>query len=75
MLEFYCKGCHNSTTATSGVILDNYSGVKTVAANGKLLGVIKRLPGFPAMPKNGNKLSDCQIRQLEKWIAAGAQNN
>ena len=75
MLSFYCKGCHNATTASSGVVLDNYNGVKTVAGDGRLMAVIRRLPGFPAMPQGGNKLSDCQITQVEKWIAAGAQNN
>jgi hypothetical protein len=75
MLDLTCKGCHNSTSASAGVNLDNYAGVNAVATNGKLLSVIKQLPGYPAMPKGGTKLSDCQIRQVELWISAGAQNN
>jgi len=27
------------------------------------------------MPQNGNKLSDCNITKIEKWITAGAPNN
>lgn len=75
MLNFYCKGCHNSSSASSGVILDNYVGVRTVASDGRLLNVIKHISGFPAMPQGGNKLSDCQISQIEKWVAAGALND
>lgn len=75
LLNQYCKGCHNSVASSGGVKLDHYSGVAAVVSNGKLLGVIKHQPGFPAMPQGGNKLTDCQIRQVEKWIAAGALNN
>ena len=75
MRNFYCKGCHSSADPQSGVALDNYNVVKAVASDGRLVGVIKRLPGFPAMPSNGNKLSYCKIRQVEKLISAGAQNN
>jgi hypothetical protein len=31
--------------------------------------------GYSAMPKGGNKLADCQITQVQKWIQAGALNN
>jgi hypothetical protein len=27
------------------------------------------------MPKGGKKLSDCEIKQFEKWINAGAKND
>lgn len=75
LLSKNCRGCHNSVTASSGVNLDNYAGVKAVADNGQLIGAVKHLPGFPAMPQGGQQLSACQIRQLEKWIAAGTLNN
>jgi len=75
LLNQYCKGCHNTTGASGGVNLDNYNGVKTVAASGRLMNVITHRPGVPAMPQGGNKLSDCQIKQVEKWISAGALNN
>lgn len=75
LLNFYCKGCHNSKTSSTGVILDNYNDVRTVATNGQLLGAIRQSPGFAAMPQGGNKLSDCQVRQVENWIASGALND
>lgn len=75
MMNTYCKGCHNSASPSGGVVLDSYTGVKGIADNGKLVGVVKRLSGFSPMPQGGNSLSTCQITQIEKWIAAGTQNN
>jgi hypothetical protein len=49
--------------------------VRTVALNGKLYGSIAHQAGFSPMPKNGAKLSDCEITQVQRWIAAGSLNN
>jgi len=70
-----CKGCHNPNFLSSGLDLTNYNSVKTIALNGKMIGVVDHQSGFPAMPKGGNKLSDCKITQIRKWINAGALNN
>ena len=73
--ETYCKGCHNPASLGGGIDLSTYASLKVQATNGKYLGSIKHGTGFFAMPKGGSKLSDCQIRQVEKWIQAGMQNN
>ena len=75
LMNTYCKGCHNPASLGGGVDLSTYTGVKTSALNGGLLGSIKHATGYSAMPKGGNKLPDCQIRQVEKWIQAGTPNN
>ncbi|MEO7291790.1 MAG: hypothetical protein ABIW34_01720 [Ginsengibacter sp.] len=75
VLTAYCVGCHAGANAPLGVSLDTYSGVKTQAFNGKLFGTINHSSGFIPMPKNGNKLSDCNIAKIRVWIAAGAPNN
>lgn len=75
MNDTYCKGCHNPASLGGGIDLSTYASIKIQAANGKYLGSIKHSTGFFAMPKGGSKLSDCQIRQVEKWIQAGMQNN
>lgn len=75
MNDTYCKGCHNPASLGGGIDLSTYASLKVQAANGKYLGSIKHSIGFFAMPKGGSKLSDCQIRQVEKWIQAGMQNN
>lgn len=71
----YCTGCHSGAAAPKGIQLDNYNGVQAVAANGQLLGAVRHDAGYTPMPQGGNKLSDCEIRQIEKWIATGMQNN
>lgn len=70
-----CVGCHNPSSLGGSVDLSTYTGVKTVASNGKLYGSITQQPGYSAMPKNAAKLSDCEIKQFQKWINAGALNN
>jgi hypothetical protein len=63
------SGCH-VTSATIGA-LSTFAESKQKAMEGKIVGAIKREAGFSPMPKVGNKLSDCEISQIEAWIAAG----
>lgn len=75
VLTAYCTGCHSGANSPLGINLDNYTSVKTQAVNGNLLGTITHGSGFIPMPKNGNKLSDCNIAKIKKWITGGAPNN
>jgi len=78
ILTSYCYSCHAAAPATAsggGIVLDNYNGVQVQAQNGKLLGDLSHTSGFNFMPLGGNKLSDCKIAQVRKWIEAGARNN
>jgi mono/diheme cytochrome c family protein len=70
-----CIGCHSGAGASGGINLDSYTGVDAVAQNGKLYGSISRLPGYSAMPQSGNKMSNCDIQKLKKWIDSGSPNN
>lgn len=76
ILDINCVSCHNGTISNGGVNLDNYSNVKALADNGKLLGVIDHQPGFKSMPPApASKLDDCTIDKIENWLKEGAQNN
>ena len=75
ILSQSCVGCHLSDSPSGNVILDSYEAVKIHADNGKLYGSINHNSGFSPMPKDGNKLSDCQISQIKAWIEAGSPNN
>ena len=75
IINTHCKGCHNPSFISGGLDLTTYASVRAIALNGKLMGSVDHLPGFPAMPKGGTKLSDCKITQIRKWIAAGSPNN
>ncbi|TKK67673.1 cytochrome c [Ilyomonas limi] len=75
ILEANCYSCHGNGNVNGGVTLDSYTGVKLVADNGLLIGVITHAPGYPPMPDGGGKLSDCDINKIKDWINRGASNN
>ncbi|WP_235296056.1 hypothetical protein [Portibacter marinus] len=62
-----CTGssCHGSNTGRS---MANYADAVNYAKQGRILGAIKREAGFSPMPKNGAKLAQCKIDQIEAWI-------
>jgi len=60
---------------SGGFSYETYDGVVLAVNSGRFLGAVKQQAGFVKMPQVGNKLSDCEIRQIEKWIAAGMQHN
>ncbi len=70
-----CVGCHNPNSLGGNIDLSTYNGVKAVAVNGKLYGSVAQTAGYSPMPKNSPKLSDCEIKQIQKWVNAGSPNN
>lgn len=75
LMNTYCKGCHNPASLGGGIDVSTYASVKSIALDGRLLGSITHAAGFKAMPQGSSKFSDCKIKQVQKWIAAGAANN
>lgn len=75
ILDVYCNGCHAGSQPQGSINYNTYAGVKATVDNTSLLGSIRRDRGYVAMPKNGSKIPECKIRQIEKWIAEGAKNN
>lgn len=70
-----CVGCHTGISGGGGIDLSTYTGVRTVALNGHLVGTVTHAAGYSPMPLGGAMLSDCNITQIEKWVASGAANN
>ena len=75
IMDSRCVGCHNPSSAGGGIDLSSYTGVKTMAQTGQLMGSITGQSGYSPMPRNSSRLSDCQITQIQKWVDAGALNN
>ena len=76
ILNANCYTCHSGTAINgSGIKLDTYNGISAQAKFGNLLQVIEHVPGYSFMPKNGNKLSNCDINKIKAWINNGALNN
>lgn len=74
IIDTYCVGCHQTKAAQGSVILDNYTFIKNYVANQKLWHVVNYHVGYVGMPQN-QKLGNCQIEAIKKWIIAGAINN
>jgi hypothetical protein len=64
--------CHQSSTSTGGyVLLNTKTSVQTAINDGLFIESIRHDVGVKAMPKNGGKLSDCEVGVIEKWMATG----
>ncbi len=74
IIEASCTGCHSGTSPSFGIRIETYADVQALAANGELLSVINQTNGKPLMPP-GTPLSDCEKKQIEKWINEGMQDN
>lgn len=70
-----CLGCHNSNNASGGILLNTHANVVASVKDNTLLGSIRHESGFAAMPQFTAKLSDCDIKKVEKWINAGMLDN
>jgi uncharacterized membrane protein len=75
ILQANCYSCHGNGRTENGVSLDGYENVKKQADNGKLIGTITHAAGYPPMPNNLPKLSDCDINKITDWMDRGAINN
>lgn len=75
LMDLKCNGCHSGSTPSANLNLTLYSALKSIALNGKLMGVISHQNGFSPMPKGGAKLPDCEIKAVDIWVKAGAPQN
>lgn len=75
ILQTACYSCHTVSNPSGGIPMATYATDKAIAVNGKLYGSINHAAGYSPMPKGGNKLSNCQLATIKKWIDAGSLNN
>ena len=78
IINLHCGSCHSSTTGQlygRGIVLDTYEGFQKEAKDGKLLANIKQGPGSNPMPKDGTKLSPCDINIIQQWLEKGSPDN
>lgn len=75
IIQTRCQGCHSGGSPQGGISLTTHDQIKTVAVGGQLYGAVSHAPGFTPMPYNGNKIPDCEIAQIRKWIEDGTPNN
>ncbi len=67
------SGCHNTVNRQSGLDLNSYTDIESIAKDNRLH---DRIMGnqVAIMPPSG-MLSQCDIDKILKWVRNGAQNN
>ncbi len=78
ILETRCYTCHNAANAKvkgANIILDSYTKLSEAIDNNSLISSIKQDGNASAMPKNSNKLTECQISGFETWVFEGKKDN
>jgi mono/diheme cytochrome c family protein len=72
-----CQGCHNdnSPPAHLGVKLQSHAEIVFEINKGRLIHSVKQEPGYLPMPKYQPKLTECELKQIQKWMDAGMPNN
>jgi len=77
LMENYCIECHKGNTPDGDISIENYDDIVKIAKDGSLSGTIKFEQGYYPMPPppDYNKMSDCEILQIEIWIKNGMPNN
>ena len=75
IVQATCKGCHSGNTPGGGIQLIDYATIAAAVNGNRFLGSIEQLQGFSAMPKNGLKLSNCNIAKFKKWKHDGTPHN
>jgi uncharacterized membrane protein len=75
LLNARCNNCHAGTSPSAGIKLNTHAEVMKYVNNGSLMGSINHSSGFSAMPKNGSKMSACDINKIQSWIDSGASDN
>jgi hypothetical protein len=66
-----CLPCHSIANQFGGVILAVLDSARIPARNGLLLKAVTHEQSVIPMPKGGEKLSDCEIAKIRRWIFLG----
>jgi hypothetical protein len=69
-----CYSCHG-TPLNSGAPFNLETHANVVAHQDRLLGALKHENGYAQMPLGKPQLSQCEINQVQAWLAAGAPDN
>ena len=75
IIQNRCFGCHSGASPSGGIRLESHANLVAVANSGELMGAIRHEAGFSPMPQNGQKLSDCNITQIQLWVNDGTPDN
>lgn len=74
ILQNNCFSCHTGSAPSGGFDMAQFQEIKNRAVSGILSDAINHR-GNLKMPYNLPKLSDCDIKKIDAWITAGANEN
>lgn len=69
-----CNPCHVFSSG-NGVITSDFTNLKFIVSNGKLVRDVNWIAGADLMPKGGQKLSPCLLAKINVWVKNGTLNN
>lgn len=69
------SGCHGGDAMSNPLFMDSYESLKIYIDANRLMGSLRHQNGFSPMPKQGEKLSNCELLKIDSWLVQGAQNN
>lgn len=75
IIDNRCYACHATGIELGNVDLEDFTSLKTYVDNETLLKSIKHEAGISPMPQGAEKMPDCEISKIEKWITNGALND
>lgn len=77
IFNLHCNNtnCHGGAFPQGRINLTVYNRILEVVEDNRLVGSINHAVGFDPMPLHSNKLSDCEIFDIEHWIDQGALEN
>lgn len=75
ILNKNCVICHGPELSQFGVRHDSYAAELVVVNDGRLRKVINDEDPSTRMPKDRDKLSECELKLINKWIDNGAPEN
>jgi hypothetical protein len=81
ILSTFCVSCHPSPGSSKIPNLTTATAIQSEVTNfpGRFLGAIMHVAPYNTevtkMPQGRAKLPDCYIKQIKKWVEAGAPNN
>jgi len=74
ILQNNCISCHSGPAPSGGFSMSVFQEIKNRAESGRLSDAINHRDNLK-MPYNLPKLSDCDIKKIDAWITAGANEN
>ncbi len=73
--KHYCIACHETADPAGGITLEGYGRVVPYVEDGSLLGSIRYEQGYESMPRVYDRMPDCEVEVIAKWIEQGYENN